>query len=76
MTQLTGYRRSDGRMGIRNRIAVAYLVECAHHVAREIAWPNRAELFDSTIVVVVSVGLLGLFVALCDVLLRELMKLV
>ncbi|MFO1175028.1 MAG: UxaA family hydrolase [Paracoccaceae bacterium] len=43
MTQLTGYLRKDGRKGIRNRVAVAYLVECAHHVAREIAWPNRTE---------------------------------
>jgi altronate dehydratase large subunit len=34
--QLQGYLRSDGRKGIRNCIAVAYLVECAHHVAREI----------------------------------------
>jgi altronate dehydratase large subunit len=33
------YARSDGRKGIRNLIAVAYLVECAHHVAREIAAP-------------------------------------
>lgn len=33
---LRGYLRSDGRKGIRNVIAVAYLVECAHHVAREI----------------------------------------
>ncbi len=41
MTQLTGYPRSDGRKGIRNHVAVAYLVECAHHVAREIAWPQR-----------------------------------
>ncbi len=41
MTQLTGYLRSDGRKGIRNHVAVAYLVECAHHVAREIAWPTR-----------------------------------
>lgn len=31
-----GYLRSDGRKGIRNVIAVAYLVECAHHVARRI----------------------------------------
>lgn len=31
-----GYPRKDGRLGIRNCIAVAYLVECAHHVAREI----------------------------------------
>ena len=34
--QLQGFLRSDGRKGIRNRIVVAYLVECAHHVAREI----------------------------------------
>jgi len=33
---LKGYLRSDGRKGIRNCIVVAYLVECAHHVAREI----------------------------------------
>ncbi len=31
-----GYLRQDGRKGIRNVIAVAYLVECAHHVARRI----------------------------------------
>lgn len=31
-----GYLRSDGRKGIRNVILVAYLVECAHHVARRI----------------------------------------
>jgi altronate hydrolase len=35
--QLTGYARSDGRKGIRNHLLVVYLVECAHHVAREIA---------------------------------------
>jgi altronate dehydratase large subunit len=33
---LNGFLRSDGRKGIRNCIVVAYLVECAHHVAREI----------------------------------------
>jgi altronate dehydratase large subunit len=31
---MLGYLRSDGRKGIRNVVAVAYLVECAHHVAR------------------------------------------
>lgn len=41
MTKLQGYLRSDGRKGIRNVVAVAYLVECAHHVAREIALPWR-----------------------------------
>ena len=38
---MNGYLRSDGRKGIRNHVAVAYLVECAHHVAREIALPLR-----------------------------------
>ncbi|HEX6959575.1 MAG TPA: UxaA family hydrolase [Ferrovibrio sp.] len=38
---MKGWRRADGRKGIRNHVAVAYLVECAHHVAREIAWPYR-----------------------------------
>lgn len=36
---MQGYVRADGRKGIRNYVAVAYLVECAHHVAREIALP-------------------------------------
>ncbi|HZP93258.1 MAG TPA: UxaA family hydrolase [Burkholderiales bacterium] len=40
---LTGYPRSDGRKGIRNNVLVAYLVECAHHVAREIAIPWREQ---------------------------------
>ncbi len=38
---MKGYLRSDGRKGIRNVVAVAYLVECAHHVAREIVTPTR-----------------------------------
>lgn len=37
------YLRKDGRKGIRNTVLVVYLVECAHHVAREIAWPRRAD---------------------------------
>ncbi|WP_029041432.1 UxaA family hydrolase [Cucumibacter marinus] len=40
-TALRGYERQDGRKGIRNVVAVAYLVECAHHVAREIVMLNR-----------------------------------
>lgn len=36
-----GFPRGDGRKGIRNIVAVAYLVECAHHVAREIVYPHR-----------------------------------
>jgi altronate hydrolase len=38
---LRGYARDDGRKGVRNLVVVAYLVECAHHVAREIATPFR-----------------------------------
>jgi altronate hydrolase len=34
---MRGWQRQDGRKGIRNHVAVAYLVECAHHVARKIA---------------------------------------
>lgn len=34
---LHSYLRGDGRKGIRNVVAVAYLVECVLHVAREIA---------------------------------------
>lgn len=41
--ELTGYLRSDGRKGIRNLVAVVYLVECAHHVAREIHLPFREQ---------------------------------
>ena len=33
---IEGWLRSDGRKGIRNIVVVAYLVECAHHVARRI----------------------------------------
>ena len=40
-SEFTGYLRQDGRKGIRNTILVVYLVECAHHVAREIVYPFR-----------------------------------
>ena len=40
---LRGFLRSDGRKGIRNCIVVAYLVECAHHVAREIVDSFRGQ---------------------------------
>ncbi|WP_321881518.1 UxaA family hydrolase [Paraburkholderia bannensis] len=43
---LEGWPRGDGRKGIRNVVAVAYLVECAHHVAREIVAQFR-EPFDA-----------------------------
>jgi altronate hydrolase len=46
LPMLQGYPRSDGRKGIRNVVAVAYLVECAHHVAREIVAQFRPS-FDA-----------------------------
>ena len=41
---------------------------------KKCAWPTRPELFDSTVVVIISVALLGGFVALCDVVLRQLVR--
>jgi len=37
------FLRGDGRKGIRNTVAIVYLVECAHHVAREIQYPFREQ---------------------------------
>lgn len=42
-TLIQGWLRPDGRKGIRNYLLVAYLVECAHHVARAIATPFEEE---------------------------------
>ncbi|HET9108589.1 MAG TPA: UxaA family hydrolase [Steroidobacteraceae bacterium] len=38
-----GYLRNDGRKGIRNILPVIYLVECAHHVAREAVYRTGDE---------------------------------
>ena len=38
-TTIQAYLRADGGKGIRNQLLVACLVECAHHVAREIVIP-------------------------------------
>lgn len=40
---MRGWLRADGRKGIRNVVVVAYLVECAHHVAREITSAFRGQ---------------------------------
>jgi altronate hydrolase len=39
--EFQGYLRPDGRKGIRNRLLVVYLVECAKHVAEAITDPYR-----------------------------------
>lgn len=40
---INAYLRADGLKGIRNTIVVAYLVECAHHVSREIVHDYREQ---------------------------------
>ena len=45
---IQGFLRPDGRKGIRNVVVVAYLVECAHHVARQIT--SRADDLDTHLI--------------------------
>ena len=45
---MLGYVRPDGRKGIRNVVVVTYLVECAHHVARQIT--SRADDLDTHLI--------------------------
>jgi altronate dehydratase large subunit len=42
-TTFPGFLRKDGRKGIRNIVVIAYLVECAHFVADEIASDFKQE---------------------------------
>lgn len=51
---------------------------CAETMAelKKCAWPTHQELLDSTLVVILSVFLLGGFIALCDVVLRMVVRLV
>ncbi len=41
LDHIQGFPRADGRKGIRNLVLVAYLVECAHHVSRDISLEFR-----------------------------------
>lgn len=43
---------------------------------RKSAWPTRAELIESTVVVIVSVVMLAVFVGICDLILMRLLKLI
>jgi altronate hydrolase len=51
MPDILAFQRSDGRKGIRNVIAVVYMVECAHVVAAAMASP-----FDDDDVHVIGFG--------------------
>jgi preprotein translocase subunit SecE len=43
---------------------------------KKCSWPSRSELFESTVVVVVSVLIVGVFVGVSDVVLMGMMKLI
>lgn len=43
---------------------------------RKSAWPTRAELIESTVVVIVSVVMLAVFVGICDLVLMRLLKII
>ncbi len=43
MSEIEGYLRQDGRKGIRNAVVIAYMVECARHVAQEIVLKFRGQ---------------------------------
>jgi altronate dehydratase large subunit len=45
---MRGFLRADGRKGVRNTVLVAYLVECAHHVARKIV--TQADDLDTHLI--------------------------
>jgi len=42
----------------------------------KVSWPNRGELMGSTIVVLVSLGILSLFIGLCDMALSTLVNVI
>lgn len=51
-------------------------VEDVRNELKKCSWPTRAELLESTVVVIVSVLIVGVFVGASDVVLLSLLKLV
>ncbi len=43
---------------------------------RKCSWPNRAELFESTILVIVTVAMLAIFVSLVDLVSRKFINMI
>jgi preprotein translocase subunit SecE len=43
---------------------------------KKCAWPTRTELFESTVVVIVAVGILGVVVGFSDVIMMAIMRMV
>lgn len=44
-----------------------YLKESYHELVKNVSWPTTAQLIDSTIVVLVTAGILALLIFLMDV---------
>ena len=42
---------------------------------KKVAWPSRAELISSTIVVITSTIILGVFIGICDLVLSRVINL-
>jgi len=42
----------------------------------KVSWPNKAELMGSTVVVLVSLGVLSLFIGVCDIALSTLVNVI
>jgi preprotein translocase subunit SecE len=55
---------------------VRTFVEDVRNELKKCSWPTRAELFESTVVVIVSVLIVGVFVGASDVVLLALLNLV
>ena len=51
-------------------------VEDVRNELKKCSWPTRAELVESTVVVIVSVLIIGVFVGASDIVLLSLLKLV
>ena len=55
---------------------VKTFVEDVRNELKKCSWPTRSELFESTVVVIVSVLIVGVFVGASDVVLLALLNLV
>ena len=55
---------------------IKVFVEDVRNELKKYSWPTRSELFESTVVVIVSVLIVGVFVGVSDVVLLALLKLV
>ena len=56
--------------------AVRTFIEEVRQELKKCSWPNRSELVDSTMVVIVSVVIVGVFVGASDIILRGFLNLI